>query len=284
MIDPAHRIIADLLESRTGQHLAPERLWRIGSALAGLFRTRNIANVEQLVCMLADPRETQLANEVVDALINNETYFFRDHLAFSHLADTILPKLAEVRSRSKSLSIWSAGCSTGQEAISLALIFAEQADQWRDWDISIIGTDVSAQAIAAANTYSYSQFEIQRGLSVMQMLRHFDEQGERWVAKDNLRQMITFEQRSLLDRPPQPCAFDLVLCRNVMLYFKPAVRALTLDHLAGAINPNGVLMLGVGETLDGQSGQFEVCVPGQPFCQLLDARLDLRARSALFSG
>ena len=255
--DASHKIIADLLESRTGQTLSESRRWRISTALSGLFREFGIQNVDQLACMLERPGEHQLATRVVEAMLNNETYFFRDHAYFATLANTVLPELQRKRADSKRISIWSAGCSTGQEVLSLAMTLAEQPGRWQDWKIDILGTDVSGKAIAQARTGTYSQFEIQRGISVAQMLNFFTETKQGWKVADKVLDMTRFEQQNILDFPPMPGRFDLVLCRNVLLYFDPDTRRRAFDRLASATAPDGILMLGAGETVVGQTDKFE---------------------------
>ncbi len=254
--DASHRIVADLLCTRTGQQLTDSRLWRISSALAGLFRERGISNLDQLVCLLGDGDQTELATQVVEALLNNETYFFRDHAYFSILADTVLPDIASKRAASKRIRIWSAGCSTGQEVLSLAMLFAGQPERWAGWNIEILGTDISTKALAVANSGLYSQFEIQRGISIGQMLQFFSETPEGWQASDTIRAMARFKQASVLDSPPPPGNFDLVLCRNVLLYFDPPTRRSVFERLSQATAADGWLMLGAGETVIGQTDVF----------------------------
>lgn len=257
LTDASHRIIADLLASRTGQELTESRVWRVPSALAGIFRERGISNVDQLVCLLDNPHETTLANEVVEALLNNETYFFRDHAYFATLAHQVLPELVRERAASRKLSIWSAGCSTGQEVLSLAMMFAEQPARWAGWNIEILGTDISGKAISTARAGLYTQFEIQRGISVAQMLNFFSETNGGWQASDKIRGLTRFQQHNVLDPVPAPCRFDLILCRNVLLYFNIATRQRVFDRLSGALAPDGWLMLGAGETVVGQTERFE---------------------------
>lgn len=257
--EASHQIIAELLEARTGQHLNESRRWRVNSALAGIFRTHGISNVDQLVCLLAAPPPSapDLAQEVVEALLNNETYFFRDKPTFDQLPAEILPELAHRRREARRLSIWSAGCSTGQEVYSLAMLFAEQADRWQGWTIDILGTDVSHRAIAAARSGTYSPFEVQRGLGVTQMLRHFDETPRGWQIHDEVRAMVRFQPHNLLGpHHPGRLPFDLVLCRNVLLYFDRQVRSEAFDRLAAAVMTDGFLMLGAGETVVGQTDRF----------------------------
>ena len=262
LTDASHRIIADLLQSRTGQELTESRLWRVPSALSAIFRERGISNVEALVCLLDNPGEQKLANEVVEALLNNETYFFRDHAYFATLAHQVLPALARERAATRRLSIWSAGCSTGQEVLSLAMMFAEQPARWSGWQIDILGSDISSKAIATARGGLYSQFEIQRGISVAQMLNFFTETSGGWQATDRIRGMTRFQQHNILDPVPAPARFDLVLCRNVLLYFDMATRQRVFDRLNGALAPDGWLMLGAGETVVGQTERFEAAACG----------------------
>jgi chemotaxis protein methyltransferase CheR len=259
--EASHQIIADLLEARTGQHLTESRRWRVNTALAGIFRAHGISNVDQLVCLLAappvSPDGTDLAQEVVEALLNNETYFFRDKPTFDQLPGEILPELAHRRRDARRLSIWSAGCSTGQEAYSLAMLFVEQAERWQGWTIDILGTDVSHRAVKAARSGLYSPFEVQRGLGVAQMLRHFDETPHGWQVRGDVRAMVRFHQHNMLGQAfPARLPFDLVLCRNVLLYFDRSTRGDAFVRLSSAVMPDGFLMLGAGETVVGHTDRF----------------------------
>lgn len=253
----SERILASLLETRTGQQLAHSRRWRIETALAGILRGRGYASLDQLVSRLVSGAEPALADEVIDALLNNETYFFRDRMPFDLLLGGPLKRLEQARARDKRLSIWCAGCSSGQEAYSLAIALAEDKFRWAGWRIEIVGTDISRSAIARARAGIYTQFEVQRGLPVMQMVRWFTEKGGGdWAIVPGLRDAVRFEVRNLVDPPPRPGRFDIVLCRNVLLYFSPEVRRAAFSRLAEAIAPDGALMLGAGETVMGQTDRF----------------------------
>ena len=279
LTDASHRIIADLLASRTGQELTESRLWRVPSALASIFRERGISNVDQLVCLLANPGESKLANDVVEALLNNETYFFRDHAYFATLAHQVLPELARERAAARRLSIWSAGCSTGQEVLSLAMMFAEQPARWAGWQIDILGTDISGKAIATARGGLYTQFEIQRGISVAQMLNFFSETSGGWQASGRIRAMTRFQQASVLDPVPSPARFDLILCRNVLLYFDMVTRQRVFDRMSSALVPDGWLMLGAGETVVGQTERFEPATCGSALYRRSDRVRDAAPRA-----
>ncbi len=252
----SHRIIADLLADRSGQQLTESRRWRITSALSGIFRERGICNTDQLVCLLAEPQGNELARDVVEALLNNETYFFRDRVMFELLDKQALPALAKRRQDTKRLSIWSAGCSTGQESLSLAMMFTEQPQRWAGWTIEILGTDVSAAAIKTAKRGCYSQFEIQRGLSISQMIAHFDETSGGWQASRKLQRMIRYRIGNLLDSLDEIQRHDLVLCRNVMLYFDEVTRERAFKRVSQNMAQDGLLMLGAGETTVGRTGAF----------------------------
>lgn len=259
MMDPddlAIGIIAGLLEARTGQRLTEDRKWRIAPALSGLFRDRGINSNQDLVVLLTQPDESSLAQEVVEALLNNETYFFRDRQVFDYIGTSLLAELARQRAQEKRLSIWSVGCSTGQEALSLAMIFAEQRGRWDGWEIEILGTDVSASIADFARAATYSNFQIQRGLGVAQMLTFFTETETGWQAKQGLRDMVRYEVHNVLHPPPYPGRFDLILCRNVLLYFDEQVRERAFGRLSEALVEDGRLVLGGGETVLGRSNWF----------------------------
>lgn len=253
----SQRILASLLEARTGQQLAFNRRWRIDTALAAILRERGFASVDQLVSRLVAGQDRALSDRVIEALLNNETYFFRDKLPFDLLLEGPVRKLEKARAAKRRLSIWCAGCSTGQEAYSLAMSFAADKPRWQGWTIDIVGTDLSASAIARARAGTYSQFEVQRGLPIMQMLRWFSEQGGgEWQIDAALRAGVRFEVANILEPPPSPGRFDIVLCRNVLLYFAPDMRRLAFNRLAQAVADDGTLMLGAGETVLGQTDRF----------------------------
>ncbi len=273
----SYQIIADLLAARTGQHLTESRRWRVATALAGVFREHGISNVDQLVCMLDVPRrrttDHDLAAQVVEALLNNETYFFRDKPTFDQIPEDILPDIASRRAHTKRLSIWCAGCSTGQEVHSLAMLFEDQKDRWAGWTIDILGTDVSHYAIRTARTGLYSQFEVQRGLGIAQMLRHFDETPDGWQIRDHVRAITRFQQHNVLTDPPARQRFDLVLCRNVLLYFDRETRDIAFRRLSDAVARDGFLMLGAGETVVGQTRAFKPSAKRTSLYELQDSPL-----------
>jgi len=255
--DSSSRILAGLLEARTGQQLTMSRRWRIETALAVVLRERGIPSIDELITILVMGREPSLATQVVEALLNNETYFFRDRTPFDLLAKAALPKLMQRRQSTKRLRIWSAGCSTGQEAYSLAMMFAEDPQRWAGWTIDVLGSDVSESAVHRAREGIYSQFEVQRGLGIAQMIKWFEECEGGWRAVEPLRRVVRFQVHNLLEPAPHPGQFDIVLCRNVLLYLNTERRTHVFERIAGAMADDGCLMLGAGETVIGQTRRFE---------------------------
>ena len=253
----ALRLFADLLHERTGQELAVGRSWRIETALRPLLKEHDIVSLDRLALAVAGARGSALADAVVEGLLNNETYFFRDPAALRAVVGDALATLAPARAATRRLRIWCAGCSTGQEAYSIAMMLAAEADRWQGWTIDLLGTDISRSAIAQAQAGSYTQFEIQRGLPVREMMRWFEPDEERWQVRPELRARVRFQAGNLLDAPAFPLRSDIILCRNVLLYLAPAKRRTLFDRLAAATGDDGVLMLGAGETVLGQTEAFE---------------------------
>ena len=247
-------ILAALLESRTGQQIAANRAWRVETTLKPLMRDKNVASLDELVFRILNGREPDLAERAVDALLNQESSFFRDAAVFEMIGDAVdgLDALALGRR----VRIWSAGCANGQEPLSLAMHFVERQQQDGRPIPEIIATDVSEAALARARTGRYSQFEIQRGLSVRRMMRWFDQDGEDWVARAEPMRALWFRRQNLVGDPPPLGRFDVVLCRNVLLYLSAQHRQHVFRQMARVIRPGGLLVLGAGETVIGQTDAF----------------------------
>lgn len=252
----ASRMFARLLETHTGQELAAGRHWRLATALNPVMKANNILSLDGLATRVEQASDRALGLAVVEALLNNETSFFRDPAAFALLTGEALDRLAASRAKERSLRIWCAGCSTGQEAYSIAMHFAEDAARWEGWRIEIVATDVSPAAIAQARAGRYNQFEVQRGLPIRRMMQWFEPDGDNWRATLGLRHRVRFQISNLLCETPSPCRFDVVLCRNVLMYFPAEVRTRAFDALAGVVAADGYLMLGAGETVIGQTRRF----------------------------
>jgi chemotaxis protein methyltransferase CheR len=247
----AMAIIASLLEQRTGQQIAADRAWRLETALKPLLRELNLDSLDALVTALVATRDPAMSDRVVDALLNQESSFFRDAAVLDMVADAAVRLQREAGGRK--LRIWSAGCSNGQEPLSLAILLQERAIAA---ETELLATDVSHGAIARARAARFSQFEIQRGLSIHRMVKWFEADGTEWAADRSLLARIQFRQQNLVTDLPPAGSFDIILCRNVLLYFSPAVRRRVFAGLARAVRPGGLLVLGAGETVIGNSEAF----------------------------
>lgn len=255
--ESAYRVLMGVLESRTGQTLSPNRIWRIEMSLKPVMQRHSIADLDALVAALVTSNSRQLLDDTVDAMLNNETYFYREHSVFDDIAVNALEKLRAINADRRRLTIWHCGVSTGQEAYSMAMLIAEQGAKWAGWQIDVVGTDVSHQAIGRARVGLYSQFEIQRGLPVQRMVRWFDQTEGGWLAKADLRRRIDFSvQNMLIDRPPLASPADLIFCRNLLLYFSLPMRQKAFARLRAVAAPHSFLVLGAGETVLGQTDQF----------------------------
>jgi chemotaxis protein methyltransferase CheR len=277
--DSSSRILAGLLEARTGQQLTMSRRWRIETALSALLRERGISTLDELITILVMGKEPSLSQKVVEALLNNETYFFRDRAPFDMLQRHALPELAQRRQKSKRLRIWSAGCSTGQEVYSLSMLFAEEPTKWSGWTIDILGTDVSTSCVDRARAGAYSQFEVQRGLGINQMIRWFEECADGWRAVEPLRKPVRFQVHNILEAAPHPGDFDIVLCRNVLLYLSAEKKTLAFERIASAMADDGWLMLGAGETVIGQTSKLGADINARGLYRLVGdgSRVEKRA-------
>lgn len=249
------RVLAGLLESHTGQILSENRVWRIETALKPVLRSHGMSSLEELVARLLTVKARDLADQVVDALLNNESSFFRDLQTFDMLYRDLLPHLSATRPE-KVLRIWSAGCSTGQEAYSLAIQLRKDAERWAGWRISLLATDISRGAISRAQSGIFSQIDVQRGLPINDLLRWFEPAGDDWRVSDELRRMIDFRTDNLFEPKVPQGHYDLILCRNVLLYFPLEKRRKVFEKLAAHSRPGGFLLLGAGETVIGQTDDF----------------------------
>ena len=245
-------VLTALLEARTGQQIAAYRSWRLDTALKPLLRARKLDTLDQLVTQLLQGSDRSIGDSIVDALVNQETSFFRDAQVFEMLAEAV----ADAERDGRRARIWCAGCSTGQEPLSLAMQFAERRETSGVPMPEIVATDVSDAAVARARSGRFSQFEIQRGQPVRRMIRWFDTTGSDWVAKPELLGMVAFRRMNLVSDPAPPGQFDVVLCRNVLLYLSTDTKAEVFPKIAKAMKPGGVLVMGAGETVIGQTSAF----------------------------
>jgi chemotaxis protein methyltransferase CheR len=248
--------LATLLRERSGLIVTPDKLYLLDSRLMPLARQYNLASLEKLITTMREGRSGKLVDEVVDAMTTNETSFFRDRHPFDALKGTILPGLIERRAAQKHLRIWSAACSTGQEAFSLAMMFRDDFPLLANWRIEIVGTDISPSVVSRAREATYSTFEVQRGLPIKLLIKHFEQIGEQWRLKPELRRLADFRVFNLLGDLAPLGQFDVILCRNVLIYFDLATKTRVLDAMHQRLVRDGALILGGAETVFGISSRF----------------------------
>jgi chemotaxis protein methyltransferase CheR len=253
--------IAGLLKSRSGLILTPDKEYMLETRLVPLLRREGLPSLDALALRLRAPGAEALAEAVTEALTTNESSFFRDGKPFEHLRRT-LPALAAARPPGTGLRIWSAACSTGQEAYSIAIIISELAAELGGRRAEILGTDIAREVLARAREGSFTQFEVQRGLPARLLVKHFRQEEGRWRIAPELRAMTRFEYWNLLADPRPLGSFDVIFCRNVLIYFDAPTKARVLAALAARLAPDGVLYLGGAETVLGLTDCL-VPIPGE---------------------
>ncbi len=261
-VDPADaQLVRDIVRERAAISLDASKDYLIESRLENLVRTRGFPSLGVLL-ERARLGELQARVEIVEAMTTHETSFFRDCHPFEVLRRLVLPPLIAARRARKQLTIWSAACSTGQEPYSLAMLLLRNFPELADWRPRIVGTDISEQVIARARTGEYSQYEVLRGLPAPMLADYFDRSGTSWVAKPVLRDLVELRQLNLLDIGCLPFSPDIVLMRNVLIYFDLPVRRTILDHVRRQIAPDGVLMLGASESVNAIADGWDTLADG----------------------
>ena len=250
-------IVAQEAKQRIGLALTRERLASVDARLTPLARRENCACAGELISMIQRQGDDMLWHGVVDALVMSDTHFFRDRAQFRALGETIIPDLLRGRPAHARLRVWSAGCAAGQEPYSLAILLEEMREEGRGGLVDILATDISSRVLDKAASGLFSQFEVQRGLSLRRLIAHFERVGEMWRIADRLRAAVRFETHNLLVDAAQLGPFDLVLCRNVLSSFDETDRRETLERIAAAMSEDGVLVLGAEEDYASLTGAFE---------------------------
>lgn len=244
-------MLRQLLNRRSGLSLDAEKAYLAESRLQPLVQQLGLSGLGGLVKLLLSGGHEDLEREVVEAMTTNETFFFRDRVPFENFRKVIIPYLLQSRRDSRQIRIWCAACSSGQEPYSLAMLLDEEAHRLAGWKIEILATDLSRSVINAARNGLYSQFEIQRGLPITQLLRYFRQEGERWCINEHLRSRIRFEEFNLLSDYALLGRFDVIFCRNVLIYFDVPTKKDVLDRMAKILAPDGFFIMGAAETVIG---------------------------------
>ena len=239
--------VCSLIQRRSGMVLDTKKSWFLISRLQPLLRDASFGDFEALVNALRDNPEGELLQRVIESVAVHESSFFRDHQPFKALTDSVLPRILSSHADSRSLNIWCAGCSTGQEAYSVLLAIRENFPELRAWDIRILATDISHQAIRRAKDGLYSQLEVNRGLRAPLLLRYFEKRDLNWQVRADLRTAIDFRQLNLLDCWPRLPKMNIVFLRNVLIYFDVATKRRLLAAVAEQMREDGFLFLGAAE-------------------------------------
>ncbi|MEO3429403.1 protein-glutamate O-methyltransferase CheR [Pelagibius sp. CAU 1746] len=254
--------IAQLLYQRSGLVITQEKAYLLESRLNPVARKWSLDGFDPLIAALRSNKDERLLVDVTEAMTTNESFFFRDNRPFDQFREIVLPHLLEARAARKQIRIWSAACSSGQEPYTLAMILKEQAAKLSGWKIEIVATDLSTEILNKAKEGLYSQFEVQRGLPIQLLMKYFTQEGEKWRISEEIRKMISYRPFNLLESPAALGTFDVVFCRNVLIYFDQTTKGQVLSRIAQIMPADGYLYLGGAETVLGISESFEV-VPGQ---------------------
>jgi chemotaxis protein methyltransferase CheR len=243
--------IASLLKARSGLAIGQDKLYLLDTRLAPILKRYHLPNLNALAERLRGARAETLAQEVVEAMTTNESLFFRDDKPFAHFRTQALPRLHAARPPGAKLRVWSAASSSGQEAYSLAMILTDLRASLGDRQVEIIGTDIARQQLARARDGLYTQFEVQRGLPMQMLVKHFRKEAAGWRVADAIRRMVEFREWNLLADLRPLGRFDIVFCRNVLIYFDQPTKARVLEAMAALLPPDGLLYLGGAETVLG---------------------------------
>ena len=249
--------ISSLLKSRSGLVLTIDKSYLLESRLMPVARKHGLKGLDELVAAVRETANAELTVDITEAMTTNESFFFRDTKPFDLFREKILPPLLESRADQKSFRIFCAAASSGQEPYSLAMILKEEAAKLEGWRIDIIGTDISTEILAKAESGLYSQFEVQRGLPIQFLVKYFEQRESQWEIKKEIRDMVTYKEFNLLKDLSPLGRFDVVFCRNVLIYFDQETKGQVLDRIANLMPSDGTLFLGGAETVLGVSSRFQ---------------------------
>jgi len=249
--------IRKCLKERSGLVLSADKQYLVESRLLPVARKMGLGSLGELVAALKNGNAGPLMTMVVEAMATNETYFFRDKTPFDNFRSTVLPALLAARHASRNIRIWCAAASTGQEPYSLAIALKEMAGAVAGWRIDLIATDLSHEVLEKARQGIYSQFEVQRGLPIQLLIKYFSQIGEMWQIAPEIRAKVRFQQLNLLADFSHLGVFDVVFCRNVLIYFDQETKIGLLNRLRPLIARDGYLVLGASETVVGLADGFK---------------------------
>jgi chemotaxis protein methyltransferase CheR len=253
---PDYEYLRKLLRDHSGLDLSADKQYLIESRLLPLARKAGLPGISELVQKMKGG-STSIVSQVVEAMTTNETFFFRDKVPFDHFRESIMPEILQARASRKSIRIWCAAGSTGQEPYSLAMCLKEMSAATAGWRIEILATDLSQEVLEKSKAGIYSQFEVQRGLPIQLLVKYFKQTGEVWQINSDIRAMVQHRQLNLLHDFSQLGVFDIIFCRNVLIYFDQDTKINIFNRLAKTIEPDGFLVLGAAETVVGLTDAFK---------------------------
>ena len=242
---------------RSGLVLSADKGYLLESRLAPLARTEGFPSIEALIGAARRDRSDRLLWAITEALATHETFFFRDNTPFDLFKQDILPVLSRARGAAGKIRVWCAACSSGQEPYSLAMLLEEERARLNGLRVEIVATDMAPRVLEKAKAGVYSQFEVQRGLPIQRLVQHFEQTGDQWRIKPNIRQMVTFQKQNLLEPFSALGNFDVVFCRNVLIYFDAETKRQVLGRIARQTPDDGYLIMGAAETVVGLSRDFQ---------------------------
>lgn len=252
----------DILKEKSGLLLTPDKSYLLDSRLSPVAKKWGYGSLESMTIALQGVPDKTLLTDIVEAMTTNDTSFFRDHTPFQVLRGTALKYLMEKRATKRQLKIWCAASSSGQEPYSIAMTLREMEKKISNWKIDIFATDISNEVLDQAREGIYSQFEVQRGLPTSLLVKYFTQIDEKWQIKPEIRKMVRFQPFNLLDSMSALGQFDIILCRNVLIYFDDKLRTQVVDRMAKQLDQDGFFFTGVQESLAGVTTALEA-VPGQ---------------------
>ncbi len=244
------------LQKQTGTALGPGKEYLVESRLSPIARNHKLADTDAAIAAMKANANSPLARECLAAMMTHESFFFRDIRPFDDFRKSILPGLIERRAGTRKLRIWCAAASTGQEPYSLAMILQEEAAKLAGWSVELIATDISPMALAYARSGLYTHFEVQRGLPAQMLVKYFAKEATNWRIAPVIRNMVTYREFNLLEDPSLFGSFDVVFCRNVLIYFDQDTKGHVLERIARRMPNDGVLFLGGAETVIGITTRF----------------------------
>ncbi len=250
--------LRNFLKERSGLVLGEDKRYLLDSRLNPVAKEYGHATLAEMVTALRKPGSGRLADSITEAMTINESFFFRDMTPFDNFRNFMLPHMLEERAASRRLRIWSAAASTGQEGYSLAIELLEQKSKLQGWKLEILGTDLSSEALAKARAGRYSQFEVQRGMPTSMLMKYFKQVGSEWEVQAGVKSMVEFRHFNLLKDYRALGTFDIVFCRNVLIYFDRETKSDILARMAKQMAPDAYLVLGAAETIIGLSDQFQM--------------------------